>query len=633
MSGSGSISSTTANPTTYTYGAGNGTLTANYNSITLPTPTRKGYTFNGWYNGSTKIGNAGASYTPTSSITLTASWTINSYTLTVQPSGQQISQNYGTTTSVSKPMCIVSYNSNGGAPISYTIASLKSWSLSGAGSISSTTSDPTTYTYGAGNATLTANYNSITLPGAPTRADGYTFIGWYKDSTKVGGAGDSYTPTSTTSLTAHWTPNVYTITLNNQSATSAGSTAVYEKYETGIYKESGCTTAMSTTANPITIPKKSGYVFAGYYTGTNGSGIQMINPKGYITSNFTNTKFTSNTTLYAYWQSKNIYLRGIYNNYYYSVSSSQGRINVGGNRVWFYIPGPGYILDFTVNSGSALYKLGSNDVDATTVVLLSTSGTITTPAAGYYQISGSSSNVVIKTADGNVCNIIDELQISLVGFYGNMTTSHISANTGNTAEFTLDGGVAAAILVYPDLTNLVGGVVFSSSSSGCSVTHSTSLNGTYSSHGSVSSSGTASSISSYSYYKFIGSSMGILAKGSNGSALRMRNDLPKINVYNLPSTINCRGNQIYTGTGSIIFKPVDVACNISSSVHSTHTLARSSTQNGTYTTVATWKNNGPNVGTGSYNLMTPAYFWKLTGSGGTSYIKDTNGSAVQFVTN
>ena len=41
-SGNGKISGTT-----YTYGAGDGTLTANYtaNSVTLPTPTKAGYTF------------------------------------------------------------------------------------------------------------------------------------------------------------------------------------------------------------------------------------------------------------------------------------------------------------------------------------------------------------------------------------------------------------------------------------------------------------------------------------------------------------------------------------------------------------------------------------------------------------
>ena len=46
-------------------------------SITLPTPNRSGYSFNGWYtaaSGGTKIGNAGASYTPTSNITLYAQW-------------------------------------------------------------------------------------------------------------------------------------------------------------------------------------------------------------------------------------------------------------------------------------------------------------------------------------------------------------------------------------------------------------------------------------------------------------------------------------------------------------------------------------------------------------------------------
>ncbi|MBQ9879345.1 MAG: InlB B-repeat-containing protein, partial [Clostridia bacterium] len=54
------------------------TLYAKWNpaSVTLPTPNaRTGYKFGGWYSGSTKIGNAGASYTPTANITLTANWT------------------------------------------------------------------------------------------------------------------------------------------------------------------------------------------------------------------------------------------------------------------------------------------------------------------------------------------------------------------------------------------------------------------------------------------------------------------------------------------------------------------------------------------------------------------------------
>ena len=54
--------------------------TATTTSVILPTPTRGGYTFDGWYtatSGGTKVGNAGASYTPTANITLHAQWTLS----------------------------------------------------------------------------------------------------------------------------------------------------------------------------------------------------------------------------------------------------------------------------------------------------------------------------------------------------------------------------------------------------------------------------------------------------------------------------------------------------------------------------------------------------------------------------
>ena len=44
-------------------------------TITLPTPTRSGYTFAGWYNGTTKVA---AEYTAENNITLTAKWTSTS---------------------------------------------------------------------------------------------------------------------------------------------------------------------------------------------------------------------------------------------------------------------------------------------------------------------------------------------------------------------------------------------------------------------------------------------------------------------------------------------------------------------------------------------------------------------------
>ena len=66
------------------------TLYAQYSSttttaaVTLPTPTRSGYTFDGWYtaaSGGTRRGGAGASYTPTGNTTLYAQWTAQTSTI------------------------------------------------------------------------------------------------------------------------------------------------------------------------------------------------------------------------------------------------------------------------------------------------------------------------------------------------------------------------------------------------------------------------------------------------------------------------------------------------------------------------------------------------------------------------
>jgi len=121
-------------------------------SITLPTPSREGYTFDGWYTlaeGGEKAGDAGGSYTGNGNITLYARWT----------------------------------------QIFYTV----SFSLGG----SNTYEKLDNITYGT----------SITLLPTPSRA-GYTFDGWYTSSsggTRVGGAGDNYTVSANITLYAHWT--------------------------------------------------------------------------------------------------------------------------------------------------------------------------------------------------------------------------------------------------------------------------------------------------------------------------------------------------------------------------------------------------------------------------------------------
>lgn len=150
-------------------------------------------------------------------ITIYAIWELNSYSLTVNPNGgtwnsttenSVFTQNYGTTKTIANPTAPtgykVTFNGNGGSTPS-AITSTKSfsgWTNSGSGTLSGTT-----YTFGAGNGTLTANYtnNSITLP-TPTRT-GYTFTGWYDAASggnKIGNGGATYTPTYNRTMYAHW---------------------------------------------------------------------------------------------------------------------------------------------------------------------------------------------------------------------------------------------------------------------------------------------------------------------------------------------------------------------------------------------------------------------------------------------
>lgn len=93
-------------PTSFTQSSGN-------LSTTAPTPTRSGYTFNGWYNassGGSLIVNAGSSYTPTSNITLYAQWTIvASCTCSYSDSGS----------SYYSPQCCSTGSTNSGLPTVY----------------------------------------------------------------------------------------------------------------------------------------------------------------------------------------------------------------------------------------------------------------------------------------------------------------------------------------------------------------------------------------------------------------------------------------------------------------------------------------------------------------------------------
>ena len=176
-----------------------------------------------------------------------------------------------------------------------------------------------TITYKDGNNTITSglggSYNStytiedkVSLP--TYSKSYYTFNGWRLTAvsnasnngnwgaldTTTFSSGQKFTNTGrygNATLTAIFTPNTYSITINNDGSTYK---TIYEVYATRYEETKGSGTSIS----KITIPTKAGYEFVGAYTGTNGSGTKVIDANGNIVTG--NTSFTSNTTIYVYWK-------------------------------------------------------------------------------------------------------------------------------------------------------------------------------------------------------------------------------------------------------------------------------------------------------------------------------------------
>ena len=243
----------------WTFPATAGTLTANYNTtssgFTLPALEKTGYTCK-WHAGSasgTEYNPSQANVTITGNTTFYATCSINSYTLTVNPDGgtwsgstssQNFTQNYGTTKSISNPTAgpiyTISYNmtNTAGTTDSTTETTLPaptsptsvrrpftSWSLSGAGSFAGNT-----FTYGAGAATLKANYNTtsntFTLP--TISKAGYTCT-WHAGSatgTSYASGATNVTITDNTTFYGVCESQFWTIS-NMQEMTTAICNSVY----------------------------------------------------------------------------------------------------------------------------------------------------------------------------------------------------------------------------------------------------------------------------------------------------------------------------------------------------------------------------------------------------------------------
>ena len=147
------------------------------NAYMLSTPTRTGYTFDGWYNGDTKY--SSGTWEGTENLELVAKWTANTYTITYKD----------TIARVSPPPAYVEYL--------YEVGSSYKISIS----------------FG----------NGYTLP-IPTR-NGYAFDGWYNGEKLL--ESGIWTTTSDVVLVARWERIEYSITYNLNGGTNSPNNSTY----------------------------------------------------------------------------------------------------------------------------------------------------------------------------------------------------------------------------------------------------------------------------------------------------------------------------------------------------------------------------------------------------------------------
>ena len=382
---------------TVTFNANKGTVSpasasaGSDGSVTLPTPTRPNWTFNGWYttaSGSDKVGDANASYTPTADTTIYAHWkctvTYDANGGPVSPASATVDEGASTTlpaaTNGSKTFEGWFTAAEGGAKVgakndSYTpngnITLYAQWSdnilveFDGNGGTAGTNSD----TYD--------NVTPITLPTA-TRA-GHQFNGWYTASsggTRAGGAGDSYVPTEPTTLYAQWT--AYTVSFDGNGATNPSSLSA---------GNNGSVTLPNTT--------RTGYTLNGWYTAASG-GTKVGNDGASYTP-------TADITLHAQWTVNSYKVTITTSNSSTAVSVNGTTVTSGGSVAYNSVVKVD--LSYT-QSNSLTFTIKQGNTNVTYYTNAECTKSSTSTDAGTYYFKMPAGDVTINsssTSGGGIC--------------------------------------------------------------------------------------------------------------------------------------------------------------------------------------------------------------------------------------
>ncbi len=268
---------TSVQTVTYEYNGATGgagtpsdTYTTGGTAITLPAPTKTGYTFGGWFTGSdfasgTSIGTS--TYSPSSSVTAYAKWNANSLNVTWDSNGGTSVAGTTTTTGAtiaSAPTAptkagytFAGWYQEAGLTTAAVFPNFVHGKTANFTLYSKWTANPTrtvTYALAGGSSTLPTQSAvqdglTFTVANTPVRF-GYTFTGW-SDGTSSYNQGATYTVgSSNITLTATWSADTLNVTWNSNGGSSVSGTT---------------TVTGGTIASAPTNPTKSGYDFVGWY--------------------------------------------------------------------------------------------------------------------------------------------------------------------------------------------------------------------------------------------------------------------------------------------------------------------------------------------------------------------------------
>jgi uncharacterized protein (TIGR02145 family)/uncharacterized repeat protein (TIGR02543 family) len=256
----------------------------------LPTPTKEGHTFDGWFTmpmGGTVV-TVGTVFSGNDVVF--AKWTIVAYTVTFDANGGSVSPTSGITGDVWKLASLPVPARTGYTFGGWYTATTGGSAVTESYMFSANTTIYARWTGGTYNITYALN-NATTTPSNPTgytvetpsftlnnpTRTGYTFAGWTGSNGTTAQTSVTVAKGTTGDLDyiANWTLNTYTVTFNANSGSVTPASGV---------------TGEGWKLSSLPTPTRNGYTFGGWYTAATGGSA--------VTESST---FSAHTTIYARW--------------------------------------------------------------------------------------------------------------------------------------------------------------------------------------------------------------------------------------------------------------------------------------------------------------------------------------------